>query len=372
MNKKIIIGIIGAVILVAIIGLFGRSSQNNLSSSQPIKVGAALALTGDAASWGEESLKAAQLAIDEINDKGGINGKKFELVVEDMKSSSKDSVLAVSKLVNVDKVRAVMITWLDSYPGSESVVPENIPLISQDAAIESVNVPVNHSNVFSLWYRTSSKAEVTMSAVEDSQVKNIYIVLQHDPYYTKLAEFLKNEADKQGIQVVGQEFINPGDDSRSIIAKIGSAKPDAVFFGSYDEKLSVDFLKRYYQQIKGPRLFGDEFIEQDLDNKNFNPEWLEGITYYVPADPDRSFATKFNSRFGHMPKFSAQTTYDTVFVIAEYLKDNPQDLSSYMKNSNFNTLTYGKIKFDSIGGVVSNVPAIAVKIIRDGKPNPIK
>jgi branched-chain amino acid transport system substrate-binding protein len=292
--KKIIPGIIALIVLVLIL-----VSYTSKVIPETIKIGAAFALTGDAAPWGEESLKAAQMAVDEINSKGGIQGKNLELVVEDMKSSSKDSVSTVSKLINADKVKAVMITWLDSYQGSEGVVPQNTLLISQDAAIESVNVPVNHQNVFSLWYRTQAKAQVTVDTMKKAGVKKLYIVLQNDSYYSKLKEFLVNEAEKQGIEVIGEELINPDNDGRTVIAKINEEKPDAVFFGSYDPKLSFGFIKKY-REISGNKiaLYGDEFIEQDLTDKNFNPLWLEGILYYVPTTPDAKFADTFKARFG--------------------------------------------------------------------------
>lgn len=366
------ITVIAILIVILFVAIFVARNGSS-AETETLKIGAALALTGDAAPWGEESQRAAILAIEEINAAGGIDGKKLDLVVEDMRSSSKDSVTAISKLVNVDKVNAAMITWLDSYPGSEAVVPKNMPLISQDAAIESVNTPVNHSNVFSLWYRTSAKASVIVGAMKDANVKKVYIVLQHDPYYTKLAEFLNAEALKQGIFVVDQEFVNPGGDSRTIIAKISGLKPDAVFFGSYDEKLSVDFFKRYSEQIGNKiALYGDEFIEQDLDSPNFRPAWLEGVKYYVPAIPEESFVEKFAKKYGRGPKFSAGTTYDTVYILAKYLKDMPVDVSSYMKQTKFSTITYGEIRFDEVGGVVSDKSAIAMKKISGGKSVPIR
>ncbi|MDQ5912567.1 MAG: branched-chain amino acid transport system substrate-binding protein, partial [Patescibacteria group bacterium] len=199
------------VVVIFLVGIFLGLNNNLKAPTQDIdsvisyKIGAALALTGDAAAWGEASKNAILLAQEEINAKGGVNGKNLEIVVEDIKSSSKDSVSAVSKLINIDKVNAVMITWLDSYQGSESVVPKNIPLISQDAAIESVNLPKTNSNVFSMWYRTSAKAKVTVDEMLKSDVKTLYLVTQNDSYYATLAQFLTKESEDRGIKVVSAE-----------------------------------------------------------------------------------------------------------------------------------------------------------------------
>ncbi len=119
--------------------------------------------------------------------------------------------------------------------------------------------------------------------------------------------------------------------------------------------------------VKAPIvMYGDEFIEQDLNNKSFSPTWLEGVKYYVPATPNPDFSNKFKAKFGHESMFSAGTTYDTVYVIAKYLTDNPSDVSSYMKKTTFGTITYGDISFDEIGGVVSNRSAILMKQISGG------
>ena len=354
--------------ILAVVGMLRLAQESYTASDEVVTIGAAFALSGDAAPWGEVSQKAAQLAVDSINDSGGINGKKLELIVEDTKSSSKDSVSAVSKLVNVDKVEAVMITWLDSYQGAESVVPLTVPLISQDAAIESVNVPVNHPNVFSLWYRTASKAKTTIKDMVQSGVKKLYVVTLNDAYYATLRQFLVAEAEKQGIIVVGDEALNVGDDTRTSIAKVKREKPDAVFFGSYDDTLSVAFFKRYYELTGGMPLWGDEFVEQNISNQNFNPIWLEGVRYYVPAEPSSEFSNAYKARFGEAPRFSAQTTYDTTNILAAYLRAMPTDVSEYMRSTAFDTVTYGSITFDAIGGVITNTEGITMKSIEKGKP----
>ena len=102
MNKKYTwIAIV--VIIVILIAVFSHKSSAPTSTG-PIQIGAALALTGDAATWGEAERNGINLALKEINANGGINGRNLELATEDTKSSSKDSVSAVQKLINFDNV----------------------------------------------------------------------------------------------------------------------------------------------------------------------------------------------------------------------------------------------------------------------------
>ncbi len=137
--------------------------------------------------------------------------------------------------------------------------------------------------------------------------------------------------------------------------------------------MSFDFIKRYRELTKSKvALYGDEFIEQDLTDKNFNSAWLEGIKYYVPAIPAKEFSNTFKDKYAHLPMFSAATTYDTVYVLAKSLQDNPRDVSSYMATSEFKTITYGLITFDQVGGVISKNAAITVRQIVNGKGVEIK
>ncbi len=360
------ISVIAVVILVLLVarGVF-KAGENKGT----VKIGAAFAMTGDAAPWGEASLNAAKLAVEEINKNGGINGKTAELVLEDTKSTSKDTVTAVSKLQNVDEVSAIAATWLDSFQGAGSVINDRMLLISQDAAIESVNMPKLYPRVFSTWYRTSAKSMVTIGQMKKQGVKKLYIILQNDPYYVTLMDFLKKEAVKEGIEIVGTEMVNPNNgDIRTIITKANSSGADGLFFGSYDSKLSAEFLKTYSLILKkSVAVFGDEFIEQEFTSGDFAPGLFEGIQYYVPAASTASFASKYKEKFGKDPVFSAGTTYDTIMIIARYLKDQPEDIDSYMRSTTFDTITYGKVTFDQIGGVVSSVPAIVMKKIEASK-----
>ena len=80
-------------------------SQGN----QTVRIGYVGPLTGDAASFGVDTLNGAKIAVDEINAAGGINGKKVELIAEDGKCNGADATAAAQKLVNVDQVVAIKI-----------------------------------------------------------------------------------------------------------------------------------------------------------------------------------------------------------------------------------------------------------------------
>jgi len=94
-------------VLVAVVAIFAFLAVPTARAAEPIKIGAAFALSGSIAVYGEGFKKCIDLAVEEINAKGGIKGRKIEIVYEDNKSNPKDCVTAVRKLITVDKVPVI-------------------------------------------------------------------------------------------------------------------------------------------------------------------------------------------------------------------------------------------------------------------------
>lgn len=372
MNKKITWGIVLAVVLIMVVFVANKNSNKNIPEGQ-IKIGAALPLTGDASIWGEAALNGIKLAVQEINDKGGINNKKIELDVEDTRSTSKDSVSAVSKLQNIDGASALIVGWLDVYQGAESILKPNILMISPDAGIEGVNGTKVHPNVFSTWYRTQPKSELAIKHMANSGKKTLYIIAQNDSYYTTVVSFMEEAAKKHGVEVVGKDMLNSGTDIQSVLVKVADKKPDAVFVALYDEKQNVGFLKKQ-KSLLGSNIgvYGDEFVQQNYVRTDYNKDWFEGFYFYGPKTPNSSFFNKYKSIYNVDPVFGASTAYDSVYMITKALKDNPSDLNSYMRKTKFDTVSYGTVTFDALGGITTPESYFVMKQIRNGVPVDVK
>jgi branched-chain amino acid transport system substrate-binding protein len=368
MNKKIIWGAAILIALIVIILSVNKESDKNLSEGS-VKIGAALPLTGDASIWGEAALNGIKLAVKEINDKGGINNKKLELNIEDTRSTSKDSVSAVSKLQNIDGAKALLVGWLDVYQGAESVLKPDTLMISPDAGIEGVNGTKMHTNVFSTWYRTQPKSELAIKHMVNDGKKKLYIIAQNDSYYATAVGFMEEAAAKYGIEIVGKEMLNSGTDMQTILAKADVKKPDAVFVALYDEKQNVDFLKKHSSLLSSNvSIYGDEFIQQNYARTDYNSAWFEEFYFYGPKTPNASFFNKYKSTYNVDPVFGASTAYDSVYMIAKALKDNPTDLNSYMRQTKFDTVSYGTVTFDALGGVATPESYFVMKQIKNGVP----
>ena len=358
-----------AIGTMVIIGIFNHQTRS-ADKAGTIDIGAAIGLTGDSASWGEMSLKGAQMAADELNAQGGINGRKIEFVTEDTKSTAVGSISAVQKLVSVDHVAAIFgPTWLDEYQGSQGIVSgTKIPMISPDAGAEAISTPKVFPNVFSSWYRSQSKISVLIPYLASIGVKKMAIVMQNDSYYTDFGNRLKAEAVKYGITITDYDLINAGEgDLRTLMTKIKENNPDITFVALYDQKSVDGFFKDRAQINPSSKIAGDELWQDYLDNPDYAKDF-NGMYFFAPVTQDASFEVRFKQKYkGEVPKFAAANGYDTIMILAQALKNSPQDPVGYIKNTEFNTVTFGKMRFDSIHGVETNNITYVMKQFVNGK-----
>ncbi len=368
-QTKIKIGIGGIIValFVGVLAMSGVFSTDGQKDTGAITIGAALGLTGDAAAWSEASFNGAKLAVAEINANGGVNGRPLELVVEDTRSTSKDTVSAVSKLQNIDHANAFLVTWLDVYQGAASLLTEGQVMLSPDAGVEAVNGEKVYPRVFSTWYRTEPKSDLIVKYMAEHGKKKLYMVAQNDSYYVTATQFMEAAAKKYGVEVIGTDLVSPNTDMKTILAKIASAKPDAVWFAFYDERSAVELMqKRSYLVSNGIEFYGDEFVQQNYTRPEFAGQF-EGVYFYAPQTPDRRFFDAYTKRYGTEPVFGASTSYDAVYMLARMFRDNPKDIDAYMRSTQFDTVSYGKATFDRIGGIATPTNYFTIKRVENGK-----
>ena len=367
-NTMKIIGL--AVVVVALFAVYsalhGIAQNAGKTNGLSLKIGGAFALSGDSSvtSWGEAGKNGAQMAVDDINARGGINGQKVELAIEDMQSTSRGSVSAVSKLINVDHVTAIVgPSWLDVYQGAESLSSvKNIVMITPDGGIEAINGStvgkIIHKNVFSTWYRTDVKAKQIVEYMSVHGVKRLAGLYANDSYYADFSARIESYAKEKGIQIVDTERIGENaTDVRTLTLKIKNSNPDAVFFGFYDEKNIFSFLKIHKETFSNIPLYGDEFVHDHYMKPEYK-DLYEGTVYFHAAAPQSNFVQAYKARYGIDPVFGAGTAYDATMIVAKMLTDkgintnsNLPDYDAYLRSTSFDTVSYGKMSFDEIGGV---------------------
>ena len=155
-KNKVLAWLIPVVVIVIIIALIAVFSVQKPKEEKVIKIGAILPLTGKVSYWGEPVLKGMNFAIQEINSKGGINGKKLKLIVEDSKADPKEGVTAANKLISEGVITMIVHTTAVSNAVAPILEENKIPWIA-DAA--DPGLPLTYSYAFKTFYNAYAECK---------------------------------------------------------------------------------------------------------------------------------------------------------------------------------------------------------------------
>ncbi|HEX9673930.1 MAG TPA: amino acid ABC transporter substrate-binding protein [Burkholderiales bacterium] len=223
----------------------------------PIRIGASLSQTGSFANLGQNQLRGVQLCIKHANEKGGVLGRKLELVFEDDQSQAPVAVRIYEKLITQDKVDAILGPY--SSPITEAVanVSEKyrMPMIAPNAATTSI-FRKGRKFVFMV----HSAAEVYLEGLIDIAAKRglkTVAVLNEDTLFPKAtAQGTVELAKKRGLQVVLAESYPKGTtDFSPFLRKVAAAKPDVVAAATYFDD-AVAITRGLKALDINPKLFG--------------------------------------------------------------------------------------------------------------------
>ena len=228
---------IGAAIVVAGLGVAGLGAASNAGAEQPpIKIGMSMPQTGGLAGGGKASLLGIEIWRDDVNAKGGLLGRKVELVVYDDKSSAAETPAIYSKLLDVDKVDLLFAPY--------ATVPTApiMPLVKQRGMLLignfsfQVNSKVGHDMWFNNapWGPADAWASAFLDIGQKAGGKTIALLTSDQEFAQNLAKTAREVAAKRNMPIVFDQTYPPNTvEFSSIIRALKAAKPDIVYVASY-------------------------------------------------------------------------------------------------------------------------------------------
>ena len=212
-----------------ITSLLTLSATIVFAASAPIKIGALFSVTGPPSFLGEPERNTAKMVVDEINAKGGVKGRKLELVVYDTGGDATKAVQAANRLIKEDKVVAIIgpSTTGESMAVLSVAEKEGVPLISC-AAGSKITDPVKK------WvFKTAQNDGLAVSKIYEhlnkKKISKVAILTVSDGFGSSGREQLKAHAAKYGIQIVVDDTYGPKDtDMTSQLTKIRGSQAQAV------------------------------------------------------------------------------------------------------------------------------------------------
>lgn len=200
--KKIISGVIIVVVVVVAITFSVQSKDTSA-----IKIGFVAALSGDAASFGESEKKAVDIAVNEINNSGGINGRPLEIIYEDGRCNGKDALAAIQKLIHVDLVGIVLGGTCSSETLAMAPIAEENKTILFSAFSSSPLI----TNAGDYTFRNGPSDE-DVTKLEANTISKKYhrvaIISENLDYSQGVRKMMKKVFNDNGTEIVADEVYN--------------------------------------------------------------------------------------------------------------------------------------------------------------------
>lgn len=304
-------------------------------AADPIRIGV---ISEAQAVAGSSIGPAAQLAAEEINARGGVNGRKIEIVVYDNHSSAAESVRAFQRAVNEDKVNAVIASYisevvlaLEPWAGRLKTVMIT-PGAASDVITQNIAKDYEHNKYTFHGYLTSSAlAGLVCDAAKDllvaqHRMKSAVIMSEDAAWTTPLDAGYEQCLPKVGLKVLDHVRFSPDTtDFTPIFSKIEGQKPDVMITG-ISHVGTQPTVQWKSQQVPIP-MFG---ISSQATNSTFWKDTngaTEGVLYQAVSGPGVAvtpktlpFVDAYVKKFGNNPSYAGYTSYDEVYMIAEAVK----------------------------------------------------
>jgi len=324
MNKVFkIFSIISFVILLFIIGCQQKGKNDNY------RIGAILPLTGPSSTLGELHKFGIDLAVEEINKKGGINGRKIEVLFEDSKNDSKTGIAAFNKLLN-ENVPAIISTFsnvsvpLASYMGTKET--QDLPVLLATAT-SAPNITKLSPKVFRAFIISTDESKAIAEFLIKKNFKKVAIYYIEDDYGKGAQEVFKNiyENKAQNRNIVFSEAYRIGQtDHRAAITKLKSTRPEIIFVVGYDRDFALAVRQIKENNIRAEIITTAPLsIPQNLEIVgNSEGIYLTASAYLTESTKELSqqFDEAFKMKYNKPSNYQSASTYLCLKLIAESIK----------------------------------------------------
>jgi branched-chain amino acid transport system substrate-binding protein len=329
LTRKLLVALTIFVLVfsVAIAGCAKKETKEETKEPEVIKIGVVTPLTGDVATFGQSTKKAVEMAAEEINNSGGVLGKKIELVIEDDRNDPKETANVVRKLIDQDKVIAIIgsLTSKCSLAGMPIANAKKVPMISN--ASTNPKVTLTGPYAFRVCFIDDFQGQVMAKfAYEDLGARKAAVLYDIGNDYTKgLAEFFIKSFKELGGEIVAEETYQQTDnDFNAQLTSIKAKNPDVIFLPDYYQKVSLIAKQARGLGIQATFLGGDGWDSPEL--VKLGGQAVEGgyfSNHYSQQDPDpktQEFIKKFEQKYGEKPDALAALAYDAMYYLVEGIK----------------------------------------------------
>ena len=341
-----------------------------ISCFAEVRVGVILGITGSSARYGEWALRGINLATDEINRAGGINGKQLKLVVEDCQGLANTAVTAFYKLQTTNRINFVITN-------QSSVALAIAPLANKNKIVQM------DVSAFSPLYSTPDDFTFRTGVLANQLSSEISRLIFDQFKLAKIAVlYIENEKGEAGRKsfrnsyrgeiAFEESFKQNETDFRLILSRLKATKLKALFLSAHNKEAGV--LVRQAKELGlNLKIFSDVYSIEGQDFLDGAQGAGEGVIYSYPKlsteQAGLKLADQYLKLYREEPSFSVAQAYDGVIALAHAMKKCGNELTPVCVKQELYSIKFagasGPIVFDSFGDV--SAKEIELKIVRDNK-----
>lgn len=364
--KRLLVILLVAMLAVSIVGCTG-----NEEASDTIRIGVNYELSGAVATYGSNTVDGIKLAVKEVNEAGGINGKQVEAIILDNKSEPAEALSVATKLIAEENIVALLGPATSG--ACLNVVPAamdaGIPMMTGSATNPDVTVDPatgeTREYIFRTCFTDPPQAIVGAAfAMDELAVKKVAIYYDNTNDYSKgLYEVFKSEIEAAGGEIVAEEGFSADDQEfRPTLTKFKNAGAELIYVPAYYEKVAKIISQARELGIDVPFLGADGWDSPDLvaiagadalNNTYFTNHFSSSDTAPVVAD----FVAEFQAEYGKVPGSFQALGYDTAKLLMTAIEnagsEDPQAITDAL-------------------AAISDYPAVTGTLSFDEEHNPIK
>jgi branched-chain amino acid transport system substrate-binding protein len=334
------------------------------AQNETIRLGALVPLTGAGGAYGPPMARAAKAVVDEVNAVGGINGRKLDLIVEDDQTSPEAAVRAARKLIDVDRVVAIMGTWASAV--TTAVAPlcwESRTFLTTTSGADSITLLPHQGYLIRTQPNTALQGLKFGDYAIERGAKRIFFVSPQTPFARSQFDTITAVARKAGSETASLIYDDNKPSYRTEVDEVLRFKPDAIIFGGYTPDTAIMLKDVYRAGFAGLRIaFGYSVNQKLIDS--VPADVVESIVTISPSPAEGSDAYARVARIAGVANpdpYTAQI-YDQVnLVILALAAAGSAEPSGTAIRDNVRKVSQSKD-----GTKVSNAPD-GLKLLADGR-----
>ena len=347
------------VVAAAVLSLVVAASAG---FAQTIKVGVLLPLTGSQAKFGEIEKRSYEMAVEEINAKGGVRGMKIELRFEDDTGKPDVGRSAVEKLISRDKVPVLTGGYSSSVTLAATPVAQQfkVPFVISTGSADDIT-----EKGYDYIFRVNPPASEYPNAVKSflqgvaKDVKTVALLYENSAFGQSSSKSFEKDCADLGLKIVVKEGYQAGAiDFKPVLTKVKAANPDMIYMVSY--VMDASLLMRQSKELRiNPKLFiggGAGFtLPEFAKSAGAAAEGVYSATLWLETLPfpgAKEYFDKFRKKYGTETEYHGAEAYAAMQVVADALKRakslTPKDVRDALAATNMKTV-FGPVKFVSYG-----------------------